>query len=99
LKERLMQRYQILGPGQIGAVPAQELPEQGCMVELTTVQAGAGAWWSLGFEAFGEETTLRDHLLLTLDHIFARHGIPCPLDAGDSYGYPRWLALLPLEGA
>jgi hypothetical protein len=44
------------------------LPLQGCNVELTEVQIGghAGAWWTLGFEAFGDLDSVPMNLTLTL---------------------------------
>jgi hypothetical protein len=93
-KERQVQRYQVVGHRQIVTVPAQRFPEQGCTLELTSIQARATAWWSLAFEAFGDETSLRDNLLLTVEQVLAHDGVPCSLEAADSYGYPAWLAML-----
>jgi len=98
-KERRLCKYEVVGPGQIVPVSAQEFPEQGCTVELTNIRAGEAAWWSLGLEAYGHEASLRDHLLLTAERFFARHGVPRPLGPGASYGYPRWLVLLPSAAA
>jgi hypothetical protein len=93
-KVRELRKYLVVGPGQIITVPALEFPEQGCTVELTSIQADAAFWWTLGFEAFGDEASLRDHLLLTAEQVFAQGRAPRPLRPGASYGYPRWLTLL-----
>jgi hypothetical protein len=44
------------------------LPAQGCNVELTDVQipGHAGAWWTLGFEAFGDLDSVSANLTLTV---------------------------------
>jgi len=48
-------------PGKsITAVPVTESIDQGCNVELTQLETNA--WWSLAFEAFGEDDCLMEHL-------------------------------------
>lgn len=64
------------------------------MVEL---YAGGQAWWSICFEAFGQERALPEALLATA-RLFLDGAEPPHMDAGDSYGYPRWLALLASGG-
>ena len=44
------------------------LPATGCNVELTRIRDNDGkAWWSLGFEAFGELACVEDALRSTID--------------------------------
>jgi hypothetical protein len=52
-------------------------------------------WWTLGFEAFGEEGKLQQNLRLVTDYIFRRE-LSVALPAADSYGYPAWLSRLSL---
>ena len=58
------------------------------------MQAGDRVWWTLAFEAYGTEPSLRGSLTSTMGHILGSNGAPTTLDACDSYGYARWLALL-----
>ncbi|HSR30031.1 MAG TPA: hypothetical protein VLY63_05650 [Anaerolineae bacterium] len=93
-KARLLRKYQIVGEGQLVSVPAEVFPVQGCSVELTGVHTQGEAWWTLAFEAFGKASTRYDYLVLAAETVLAREGGPFLFDPRDSYGYPRWLALL-----
>jgi hypothetical protein len=97
-KERSLRNYRLGSGGQLVPVPGVAYPGQGCGAELTTVEAGGAVWWSLAFEAFGPESSLQENLVSGIEHLFAREGVPFPLDARASYGYPRWLALLQQGG-
>ena len=92
-KERMLRGYRCEGEGQVVAIPVTDL-SQGCHMELTDVQADDRMWWTLAFEAYGAEPSLRSSLASIMGYIFDRGGAPCPLDAKDSFGYARWLALL-----
>jgi len=63
-------------------------------MELTGVQAGDRVWWTLAFEAYGAEPSLRGSLASTMGYILERDGPPTALDGRDSYSYATWLALL-----
>lgn len=73
----------------------------GCQVELTAIEArsrtkdrsAAETWWSLSFEAFGDEKTMLDGLDLVIDDIFKE---PPPVNLGreGSFSYPVWLQRL-----
>lgn len=93
-KERALSRYQIFADGRSAAASVDEYLQQGCHLELTRIQAEDQTWWSLAFEAFGDEASLRRNLLTVVEQVFARAQVPFPLAATDSYGYPRWLVLL-----
>ena len=67
------------------------LPATGCNVELTRIRDNDGkAWWSLGFEAFGELACVEDALRSTIDVMQER--IPPHLPPGHNASYPKWLA-------
>lgn len=53
-------------------------------------------WWSLGFEAFGDEEKLKDTLLAVVGHVLGL-GKPPAFEADDSYGYPGWMGLWSLD--
>jgi hypothetical protein len=92
-KERMLRGYRCDAEGQVAAIPGG-YADRGCHLELTNVQAGDRVWWTLAFEAYGAEPSLRGSLVSTMGYILERDGAPCSLDARDSFGYARWLALL-----
>lgn len=79
-------RSHLPGPGE----------EPGCVVELTEILAAGEAWWSLGFEATGPASLLRDELQAAAALVFAQ-ALPCGLELGtaDSRSYVEWLRRQP----
>lgn len=73
----------------------------GCQVELTAIEAWsrtqdrseAEPWWSLSFEAFGDERTMQDGLDLVIDDFF-KEPPPVNLSREASFSYPVWLQRL-----
>jgi hypothetical protein len=92
-KERRLRVYQVTATQEVIALAAGEEPARGCGVELTRVSVAGQGWWSLGFEAFGDEATLQESLLLVARHVLSADEPPT-LDAQDSCSYPRWLETL-----
>jgi hypothetical protein len=92
-KNRGLARYRVAHTAEPVAVAAEVYPVQGCEVELVELHASGQAWWSLCFEAFGQGRGLADALLATARH-FLGEAPPPHMEAENSYGYPRWLALL-----
>ena len=92
-KERRLRTYWVQDDWSIVAVPAAESQPQGCELELTEVDADGQSWWTLAFEAFGDESTLGDRLLRVARHVF-RADEPPSLQAKDSHGYAAWLTNL-----
>jgi hypothetical protein len=78
----------------IEVVPAGQLPEQACEVELTSIRVKSRDWWSLAFEAFGSVAT-QESILLQVAKEFFSISQPTIFDLSMSYGYPRWLNELP----
>jgi hypothetical protein len=69
--------------------------EPGCAVELTEVDAGGKAWWTLGFEATGPVNLLRGEMAATAALMFAQSppgGIKPGTD--NSKSYAEWLRRL-----
>ncbi len=93
-KERQLRKYRVEGDDRLVPVPAEAYPERGCSVELSSLCVEGQDWWSLCFEAFGDESSLRQTLLLVVEEVLVCERMPFPLDAKASYGYPRWLASL-----
>jgi hypothetical protein len=90
-KERVLRKYQLTADNRLFVVRAGEYPARGCNLELAAIHVGDEAWWSLAFEAFGEEATLRENFGLVAGHVFASPDPPV-LEAERSHGYPRWLS-------
>jgi len=66
------------------------LPEVGCDLELTRLQALGRTWETVGFEAFGDLVTAPAALQACL-----RALRPLPAFDGAFQSYPEWLAALP----
>jgi hypothetical protein len=67
------------------------LPAQGCNVELTEVQmlGRSGAWWTLGFEAFGDLDSVPTNLTLTV--LPEKPALVGVVASGEFLSYPAWL--------
>jgi hypothetical protein len=91
-KERRLRRYRVTSQEMVVAVPTEAGTGQGCGLELTRIIIEGSQWWSLGFEAFGDQARLYDTLLRVATQVFAA-GEPPSLDSKDSYSYPRWLEI------
>ena len=65
---------------------------RGCGWEIVQVQlAGTQKqWWSVGFEAFGDQSERADLILKVAGRILAGDRAPA-LGIEASYGYPKWL--------
>ena len=89
-KARLQRQYQVLPDNSATAVPVTDSINQGCTVELTDLVVNGNAWWSLAFEAFGEDERLTDHLQNIASRVIESN-CGLKLQGEDSYGYPTWL--------
>jgi len=71
----------------------------GCAVELTEVQAGGEAWWTLGFEATGPLDAL--HSELEAAAVVFTQALPggVKLAIDDSTSYDQWLRQRPGAGS
>ena len=92
-KVRYSQLYQVVPNSLPKPVSTQENIDNGCSVELTQLVIQENLWWSLAFEASGEETSLMDNLQITARWIFNTYR-GSKLLAANSYAYPTWLALV-----
>jgi len=91
-KERLLRTYRLSANWQV--VPAAlDASGPGCDMELAQVTIQDQPWWSLCFEAFGEEVKLEQNLLLVASHVLESSRPPL-LAAECSFGYPHWLRSL-----
>ncbi|MEW5858858.1 MAG: hypothetical protein AB1861_15960 [Cyanobacteriota bacterium] len=63
---------------------------QDCAVELTQLDINGKDWWSLAFEATGEDDKLMDNLETVASQVFQSYR-GSGLRSQDSYAYPQWL--------
>jgi hypothetical protein len=92
-KWRRQRTLRVGGDGAVAPVAPGERVDRGCSVEVTRLDVRATRWWSLGFEATGEEADLRRTLDHAVDYV-AGTGPPFELAAADSLDYPAWLSKL-----
>jgi hypothetical protein len=92
-KERRLWRYRLAADGTLCQVSLDGMPESGCEFELSEVRARGGIWWSVCFEAFGQETNLEDSLYAVAARLLAP-GWPVAMEEGRSAGYPEWISRL-----
>ncbi|MGD2176491.1 MAG: hypothetical protein PVG71_01580 [Anaerolineae bacterium] len=89
-KERMLRTYRLTVDKCVVPVSASELPRQGCELELSRVHVAGQDWWTLAFEAFGDESVLQEQFVLVTQHVFAAEESPS-LSAPESRGYADWL--------
>ncbi|MBW4613968.1 MAG: hypothetical protein KME21_11970 [Desmonostoc vinosum HA7617-LM4] len=92
-KVRHSQLYQVLPDFSAQPVISNEQIDNGCSVEITELRVENQAWWSLAFEAFGEDARLLENLRLTTSRVFNTYRWS-KLLAADSYAYPHWLKVI-----
>ena len=91
-KERALRLFQVMEGGAVTALPASAVLPVGCGWEVANVKVedAEESWWSVGFEAFGNEDERRNTLFSVSRHVLLAGQAP-GLGLEDSYGYPRWL--------
>lgn len=97
-KRRRIIWFQLAG-GRVAAAVRGSGTEPGCAVELTEIDADAGAYWSLGFEATGPAELLRGVLQDSAALVFAQDPpgqVNLSMDCCQSYA--QWLSGHPAPG-
>ena len=89
-KKRAQRLYQVSAPGSLMSVPVEAPIPQGCTVELTQLNINGSAWWTLGFEAFGSDSSLTESLQTVATWTSKTYQAQ-KLNAADSSAYPIWL--------
>ncbi len=95
-KRRWMRRYEVVA-ARVEELPlyaneeAPVMPAVGCNLELTEVAVDGhpGAWWTLGFEAFGDLRSAPEALAETFAFLQANGSFPRL--RGERLSYPEWL--------
>jgi hypothetical protein len=95
-KSRSLRTYRLTGEKEVVPVSRPGSLAQGCEVELTRVQVAGQDWWTLAFEAFGDEPLLNEQLVLVARHKLATDR-SLSLSTAQSCGYPGWLASIARE--
>lgn len=70
----------------------QQRQQQDCSVEITQLAINGDFWWSLAFEAIGEQEDAIAHLQAVGSKIFQDYNL-YPLQVQDSFAYPSWLTI------
>ena len=88
---KLIRKFTLASGQSVARVPGLG-EEAACEVELTEVQVGGQAWWTLAFEATGPARLLRAELETTAALVFAQ-ALPEGVELGtdDSRSYAQWL--------
>ncbi len=92
-KERRIRTYHVEKGEDVVARSGPEPAATSCELELGQVRATGQIWWTLAFEAFGDESTLRENLLLVARHVVSMDEPPS-LPVSNSRGYAAWLISL-----
>jgi len=94
-KGRYSQHYQVLPESSPQPVARREDEDidNGCSLELSRLVIQENIWWSLAFEAFGDDTRLMDNLQETASWVFQTNR-ELKLLVQNSYAYPSWLSLV-----
>ncbi|EFH89832.1 hypothetical protein [Ktedonobacter racemifer] len=93
-KARYSRKYELVAGTKVKDVPIQVCVKNRCTAELTALKALDQEWWTLGFEAIGENfSAIENAIKYIAEHITADLGFNS-LKAEDSYGYPKWLHIL-----
>ena len=90
-KTRAQRKYAV-DAGVVSPAAVEQQLVAGCAMEMTTLALRDSPWWTLGFEAFtGDSDQLTGVLKNAVS--YALKDLPVfQLVAGESYGYPFWLA-------
>jgi hypothetical protein len=92
-KVRYAKLYQVLPDYSTQSVATKEHIDNGCSLEVTYLIIQDHAWWSLAFEAFGEDARLMENLQAVASLVLNTYR-GTKLQAEDSYAYPHWLGLV-----
>lgn len=88
-KRRRLQRFSV-APAGVHFV--DERPENGCEFEMTELTVHQQTFWTVGFEAVGEVTSLRHNLRRVAELVGRRGELNQPFDEEHSCGYAEWLS-------
>jgi hypothetical protein len=92
-KERRIRTYHVEKDEDVTARSGPKPAATGCELELSRVRAAGQIWWTLAFEAFGDESALRENLLLVARYVVSTDEPPS-LPVSNSRGYAAWLIRL-----
>ncbi len=88
-KRRSLRKFSL--DGHYAEVRTDLQPEEGCNVELVTLQVDGDLWWTFGFESFGPREAVRSHLFTVATRWFERDA-PCAFGVVQSLSYATWVA-------
>lgn len=86
-KQRKQRNYTVTNQAVV-AIPIEQFCDRVCSVELTQLEIYNHFWWSLAFEASGEDEF--NTLKIVAESLFQFYSSP-KLQLQDSFAYPWWL--------
>lgn len=89
-KERALRTFSLEGASIQEVAAGKIFLANGCNVELTKITVEGAAYWSFGFEAYGEPSRVETHMQKIAGHIFA-DSPTATFVADNSFSYPEWL--------
>ncbi|NJO39861.1 MAG: hypothetical protein HC769_22955 [Cyanobacteria bacterium CRU_2_1] len=92
-KTRQQQVYEVATNGDVRAIESGTQVKQGCSLEIAELFIQDQDWFSLGFEAFGQDDTVEKSLERVTDRVLKRFDF-FPLKARYSLSYPKWLKMI-----
>ncbi len=92
-KARRQHSFVLTPERNVASVSKDVTPQTACVVELASIRVAGTEWWSLAFEAHGEDAELYQYLITVAEYTFASGASP-RLPEKDSFGYPRFLQLV-----
>jgi hypothetical protein len=91
-KERTLRTFSLEGASIQEVAAGKVFLSTGCNVELTKITVEGAAYWSFGFEAYGEPSRVDAYMQKIAGHIFADNHRPShPFPAANSRSYHEWL--------
>ena len=90
-KKRKLHRFEVKGDRLHPLEANDSFPANGAHIELAHVTLANNPWWTLGLEAFGNESNIETNLKLLAETLLSN----CPFGyfkEGQSVSYPEWLA-------
>ena len=89
-KERTLRTFSLEGDSMHEVAAGKVFLANGCNAELTKITVEGAAYWSFGFEAYGEPARVEAHMQKIAERIFA-DSPAATFGADTSFSYPEWL--------
>jgi hypothetical protein len=90
-KRRSLRILEMGESGKVAITSYEKVTGCACGWELTdlNIEGSTDQWWTMGFEAFGDDTKLMDTLTRVCELVL--HECPFEFNTPDSQSYPEWI--------